>query len=116
MTVMIVTYQHKVCFFTHITSYSLEQPSIVSTAVNESILSPLSKQSESFTHHVRQDARQLPTDGLAWLSLTCPDLGADHRLKSHTYKSHRYASRLKQYKGTALQQTDTHSQLFLHYT
>jgi hypothetical protein len=43
MTVMIDTYQHKVRFFTYITSYILEQPSIISTAAIESILAPLSK-------------------------------------------------------------------------
>jgi flagellum-specific peptidoglycan hydrolase FlgJ len=67
MTVMIDTYQHKVRSFTHNTSYILEQPSVVSTTAIKSILAPLSKQTESFIHQVRQDAQQLLIDGLAWL-------------------------------------------------
>jgi hypothetical protein len=31
--------------------------------------------------------------------LACPDLAADRCLNSNTYKSHRYASQLKQYKA-----------------
>jgi hypothetical protein len=48
MTVIIVTYEHEICSFTHITSYILEWPGVGSTAVNESILAPFSKQTESF--------------------------------------------------------------------
>jgi hypothetical protein len=78
--------------------YILEQPSIVSTATNESILSPLSKQIESF-HSPREVGR--PTTSLRWLglvivSLACPDLAADQRTISNTYKSYRYTSLLKQ--------------------
>jgi hypothetical protein len=37
--------------------------------------------------------------GLAVFSLACPDLAAGPRPNSNTYKSHRYASWLKQYKA-----------------
>ncbi len=51
-------------------TYILEQPSVVSTATNESILAPLLKQTESF-HSLLEIG--CPTtfqgDGLAWLCL-----------------------------------------------
>jgi hypothetical protein len=93
--------KHNVCFFTHITSYILEQLSVVSNAVNESILAPLSKQPESF-----RSAREIgcPTTSRQWLSLAilslaCPDIADDRRLNSNTSKSQRHTSRLKQYKA-----------------
>ncbi len=49
--------------------YILEQPSIVSTAANESILAPFSKQTESF--HSPHEIEHLTTfhaDSLAWLA------------------------------------------------
>jgi hypothetical protein len=57
--VMIVTQKHKVRFFTHITSFMLEQISVVSTAANESILAPLSKQTEP--SHSPREIRHLTT-------------------------------------------------------
>jgi hypothetical protein len=88
-------------FFTHITSYILEKISVVSTATNESILAPLSKQTESFRspHEIGCPMTSHRRPGLAILSLACLDLAADHRLNSNTYKLHRYASWLKQYKA-----------------
>jgi hypothetical protein len=87
--------------FTHITSYILEKISVVSTAANESILAPLSKQMESFRspHEIGRPMTSHQRLGLAILSLACLDLASDHRLNSNTYKPHRYASRLKQYKA-----------------
>ncbi len=84
-------------FYTHI----LERLGIVSTAVNESILAPLSKPT-GFSYSPRDSG---PLDcfphwwlGLAILSLACPDLAADQSPNSRTYKLHRYASQLKEHK------------------
>jgi hypothetical protein len=90
MTFMIVTYEHKVCLFTLITLYTLEQLSVVSTTANESILASLSKQTESF-HSPRGIGRPTTSHrwlGLAILSLACPDLAAHRRLNSNTYVNH----------------------------
>ncbi len=64
--------KHKVRFYTHITSYKLEQLIIVSTAANESILSPLSKQSESSysPHEIG-----CPMTSHQWLGLAILKLG-----------------------------------------
>jgi hypothetical protein len=63
----------KLCsFFTRITSYILEQLSIVSTAANESIPSPLSKQTES-SHWPREIGR--PKTSHWWLGLAIFKLG-----------------------------------------
>jgi hypothetical protein len=49
--------------------YILEQPSIVSMATNESILAPLSKQTEFFySPHKRGRLTTSHSDGLAWLA------------------------------------------------
>ncbi len=94
-------FKHKINFFTHVISYIHEQLSVVSTASNVSILAPFSKQTES-SHSPREIGR--PTTSHWWLSLAilglaCPDLAADCRLNSNTYKSYRYASWLQQYKA-----------------
>jgi hypothetical protein len=99
MIVMFVTYQHKVRFFTHFTSYILEQLSVVSTTANESILASFSKQTKS-SHSPCEIGHPTTSHqwlGLAILGLVCPDLAADSHLDSNTYKSQRYALRLKQY-------------------
>jgi hypothetical protein len=58
--------KHKVRFFKHITSFMLEQLSIVSTAANESILAPLSKQTEP--SHSPHEIGHLPASHW-WLGL-----------------------------------------------
>ncbi len=93
--------------------YIIEQLSVGSTAANDSILAPFSKQTESFHSPcgigcLRASHQWL---GLAISSLACPDLAADHRPNSKTYKSHRYASRVKQYKAQSYGKL-THTQLF----
>jgi hypothetical protein len=50
----------------YIILYILEQHSIVSTAANEFVLAPLSKQTESFHPPCEIDAQQLPAP-TAWL-------------------------------------------------
>jgi hypothetical protein len=95
MTVVIVTYQDKVCFFTRITyTYILEQLSLGSIEANESIFAPLSKRTESF--HSSCGIGCLTTSrqwlGLAISRLACPDLAADCCPNSNTCKSHRYAT------------------------
>ncbi len=72
-----------------------------STIANESILAPFSKQTESF--HAPRGIGLLTAShqwlGLAIFSLACPDLAADCHQNSNTYKSHRYALWLQQYKA-----------------
>jgi hypothetical protein len=67
MTVMIVTYWHKNCFFTHITLYILELLSVGSTTANESILAPFSKQTESLHLSCERMPNSFPS--MAWLGL-----------------------------------------------
>jgi hypothetical protein len=60
---LLLPINQKVCLFTHITSYILEQPNVVSNAANESILAPLSKQTES--SHSPSETGRLTL--MAWL-------------------------------------------------
>jgi hypothetical protein len=58
---------------------------------------------------------------MAWLGyfstiLACPDLAADHCHNSNTYKSHRYTTRLKQYKAQYFTQWTHIHNLFKFYT
>ncbi len=92
--------------------YIIEQLSVGSTVANDSILAPFSKQTESFHSPcgigcLRASHQWL---GLAISSLACPDLAADHHPNSKTYKSHRYASRVKQYNAQSYGKlTHTHN-------
>jgi hypothetical protein len=90
--------------------YILERLVVVSTATNESILVPLSKQTEYFIHQVTWATWVTSNaDGLAWLF---PAWLAQILLlikvpNSSTYKSHRYTSQLKQH--VAQHSNNTHS-------
>jgi hypothetical protein len=66
MAVIIITYNHKICSFTHIASYILEELGVGSTTVNESIPAPFSKQTESF--HLARGLGRL-TASHQWLGL-----------------------------------------------
>jgi hypothetical protein len=78
--------------------------------VNESILAPFSKQTESFhSPRLGRTLRSFPS--VPWLgcfSLSCPDLAADRHPDSNTYKSHWYTSRQRQYRNS---NRHVHSQL-----
>jgi hypothetical protein len=67
MTVTIVTCKHEIYSSTQNCFIHTSVPGVGSTTGNESILSPLSKQTESFTHHVGKTLLSFPS--MAWLFL-----------------------------------------------
>ncbi len=105
--------QHRICSFRHIASYILKQLGVGSTAVNESILEPFSKQTFHSPHGIERFTTSHQWLGLAVFSLACPDLAVDHCPNASTYKSHSYGSWPKQL-GTVLQQRAyTHTTFYI---
>jgi hypothetical protein len=90
----------------HIILNILERSSVVST---QSVLASLSKQIES-VHSPREIVH--PITSHQWLGLAFPDLAPDQSLNSNTYKSHRYTSRLKQYKAQCYIRHTSYSQSY----
>ncbi len=91
---------HIIIRFYNSCTYILERLGFVSTAANESILAPFSKQTESFRSQC--DMRLLDCFPCRWLglaifSLACQILLLIKGPNPITYKSHRYTSHLKQH-------------------